>query len=114
MRKMNAIKFIKSRWRVFKHEKKEPEWVMDAETLCGLGIALIFAGIIVTLIAVVLLFISSVGEKGKVKGGGAIIIGPFPIIFGTDKESVRTVLLLSLALTAFLVIMIVIFYVVSK
>jgi len=114
MRKMNAIKFIKSRWRVFKHEKKEPEWVMDAETLYGLGIALIFAGIIVTLIAVVLLFISSVGEKGKVKGGGAIIIGPFPIIFGTDKESVKTVLLLSITLTILLAIVMVIFYLVLK
>jgi len=59
---------------------------MDAEMLFGLGIALIFAGIIITLIAVVLLFVSGVREKGKVKGSGAIVIGPFPIIFGTDKE----------------------------
>lgn len=82
----------------------------DAETLYGLGVILVFAGILITLIAVILLFISSIREKGKVNGGGAIIIGPFPIIFGTDKESVRTVLLLSITLGILLVIVIVISY----
>jgi len=87
---------------------------MDAEMLFGLGIALIFAGILITLIAVILLFVSNVREKGKVKGGGAIIIGPFPIIFGTDKKSIKTVLLLSIMLTILLAIVTVIFYLVSK
>jgi len=87
---------------------------MDAEMLFGLGIALIFAGILITLIAVILLFVSNVREKRKVKGGGAIIIGPFPIIFGTDKESIKTVLLLSIMLTILLAIVTVIFYLGSK
>lgn len=87
---------------------------MDAEMLFGLGIALIFAGILITLIAVILLFVSSVRGKGEVKGGGAIIIGPFPIVFGTDKESIKTVLLLSITLTTLLIIVTVIFYLVSK
>jgi len=82
--------------------------------LFGLGIALIFAGILITLIAVILLFVSNIREKRKVKGGGAIIIGPFPIIFGTDKESIKTVLLLSIMLTILLAIVTVIFYLVSK
>ena len=87
---------------------------MDAEVLFGLGFALIFAGILIILIAVVLLFVSGVREEGKVKGGGAIIIGPFPIIFGTDKESIKTVLLLSITLAILLAIVTVIFYLVSK
>ena len=82
--------------------------------LFGLGIALIFTGIIITLIAVILLFVSNVREKRKVKGGGAIIIGPFPINFGTDKESIKTVLLLSIMLTILLAIVTVIFYLGSK
>ena len=82
--------------------------------LFGLGIALIFAGILITLIAVVLLFVSSVRGKGEVKGGGAIIIGPFPIVFGTDKESIKTVLWLSITLSILLAIVTVIFYLVSK
>jgi len=88
--------------------------VMNAETLYSFGFALIFAGILITLIAVVLLFISGVKEKGKVNAGGAIIIGPFPIILGTDEESIKTILWLSIALTALFAILAVVFYLVFK
>ena len=81
----------------------------DAGVFLALGIALIFIGVLIIVLAVLLLSVSSV-KKGKVKGGGAIIIGPVPIIFGTDKESLRTVLLLSLALTALLVVATVVYY----
>jgi uncharacterized protein (TIGR00304 family) len=87
---------------------------MDAEKLYGLGIVLIFAGMLIILVAILLLFLSSVKGEGKIKGGGAIIIGPFPIIFGTDKESVKTILLFSIALTVLLVIVMVIFYLISR
>jgi uncharacterized protein (TIGR00304 family) len=87
---------------------------MDAETFYGLGIALIFAGMLVILVAILLLFVTSVKGKGKARGGGAIIIGPFPIILGTDKESIKTVLLLSITLTILLIVMMVIFYLVFK
>jgi uncharacterized protein (TIGR00304 family) len=83
--------------------------VIDSATLYALGIALIFVGVIVIVIAAVLLSVSG-AEKGKVKGGGAIIIGPVPIIFGTDKQSLKTVLLLSLALTVMLVVAMVVYY----
>jgi len=83
---------------------------MDASTLYGLGVTLILAGMLVIVVAIMLLFLSGVRGEGKVKGGGVIIIGPFPIIFGTDKESVKKVLLLSLILTILLVIVMVIFY----
>jgi uncharacterized protein (TIGR00304 family) len=87
---------------------------MDAGTLYGLGIGLIFAGMLIILVAILLLFISNVKGEEKVKGGGAIIIGPFPIIFGTDKKSVKTILLLSIALTVLLVMVMVIFYLISR
>jgi len=87
---------------------------MDAGTLYSLGIVLIFAGMLVILVAILLLFLSSVKAEKKVKGGKAVIIGPLPIIFGTDKESIKTVLLLSIVLTILLVIVMVIFYLISK
>jgi len=87
---------------------------VGAETFYGLGIALIFAGMLIVLIAIVLLLFSSIRKEGKARGGGAIIIGPFPIIFGTDKESVKTILLLSLVLTILLIILIVVFYFVLR
>jgi uncharacterized protein (TIGR00304 family) len=70
---------------------------------------LIFVGVLVVIIAVVLLAFSGAG-RGKVKGGGAIIIGPIPIVFGTDKKSLKTVLLLSLALTVMLVVAMIVYY----
>jgi uncharacterized protein (TIGR00304 family) len=83
--------------------------VIDSAALYALGIALIFVGVLIIVIAVILLSISG-AKKGKVKGGGAILIGPIPIIFGTDKKSLKTVLLLSLALTVLLVVVMILYY----
>lgn len=87
---------------------------MDAETLYVLGIALILVGISVLVAATLLLFLSGARREGKMKGGGAVIIGPIPIVFGTDKESIRKILLLSLALTVALAALMVIYYLVIK
>jgi uncharacterized protein (TIGR00304 family) len=83
--------------------------VIDSAALHALGIALIFVGVLIIVIAVIWLSISGAG-KGKVKGGGAVIIGPVPIVFGTDKKSLKTVLLVSLALTVMLVVAMVVYY----
>jgi uncharacterized protein (TIGR00304 family) len=79
------------------------------ELLYTLGFAMIFVGILIVIVTILLLSIRSVG-RDKVKGGGAVIIGPVPIIFGTDRKSLRTVLLLSIALTVLLLIVIVVQY----
>jgi uncharacterized protein (TIGR00304 family) len=83
--------------------------VIEAGVLYALGIALVFVGVLIIVVAVILLSVSGV-KKGKVKGGGAMIIGPVPIIFGTDEKSLKTVLLLSLALTVMLVVAMVVYY----
>jgi uncharacterized protein (TIGR00304 family) len=85
---------------------------MDANTLFSLGIALILVGVFIAIAAFLLLLLSNI--KGKVKGGGAIIIGPVPIIFGTNKESLKTVLLFAVALTILLLIMLIVFYFVFR
>jgi uncharacterized protein (TIGR00304 family) len=96
-----VIHFLVWRW--------EKDKLTDLETLYALGMALIFVGVLIIVLAVLLLSVLS-AKKGKVKGGGAIIIGPVPIIFGTDKKSLKTVLLLSLALTMLLVVAMVMYY----
>lgn len=83
--------------------------MIDAGALYALGIALVFVGVLIIIVAVILLFISG-AKKGNVKGGGAIIIGPIPIIFGTDEKSLKIVLLLSLALTVMLVVAMIAYY----
>jgi uncharacterized protein (TIGR00304 family) len=82
---------------------------MKAEALYTLGFALIFCGILIILAAVLLLFYSN-AKGGKIKGGGIILIGPFPIVFGTDKETIKTVLLLSIVLVLLLTIVTIILY----
>ena len=79
---------------------------MDQALFSTVGIALILAGFAIAFIAVLLMILTAARGDGRVRGGGAVIIGPFPIIFGTDKESVKLVLLLSLALIAVMLIFI--------
>ncbi len=87
--------------------------VIDSVALYALGIVFIFVGILLIVVAIILFSVSVVG-KGKVKGGGAIIIGPVPIIFGTDKKSLKTVLLLSLAITVMLLVTLIVYYLVFR
>lgn len=51
---------------------------------------LIPLGIILILVGMVIVIVGGIGmameEKGEVKGGGVVLIGPIPIIFGTDKR----------------------------
>jgi len=76
------------------------------------GLALIFVGILMIVLAVLLLSVRSAKKqgKGKVSAGGAVIIGPIPIIFGTDKKALKTVVLLSLSLTMLLLVVMVVYY----
>lgn len=72
---------------------------MADQILWNVAVSLILLGFAVSLIAVSWLVLSSVRrEKGNVRGGGVIIIGPIPMIFGTDKETVKILLILSIVL----------------
>jgi len=77
--------------------------------LFNIGMMLFLAGFVIIFVATVLLIFATAKGKAKIKGGGVLIIGPFPIVFGTDKESVKTLLLLSIVLIA-LVLAVMIFY----
>jgi len=79
---------------------------MADQFLWSLGVTLILLGFAVSFIAVLLLVLSGVkGGKGRVRGGGVVIIGPIPVIFGTDKESVKFILVLSIILVVLLLIL---------
>lgn len=82
---------------------------LDAETLYHLGVSLIFLGVLIVMAAFIMLFIKGF-KGGKVRGGGAIIVGPLPIIFGTDKESVKGVLWLSVVLMTLILAVMVVFH----
>ncbi len=82
---------------------------MHAQILYTFGTALIVVGIILLIVTVALISIRK-GKNVKTKAAGIIMIGPIPIIFGTDKKSVKTVIILALALTITLVIAIILYY----
>jgi len=79
---------------------------MDQALFNMLGVILVFTGFVIAFVAVLLWIFMTVKGGGKVRGGGAVIIGPFPIVFGTDKESVKVLLLLSIALIVLLLVFI--------
>jgi uncharacterized protein (TIGR00304 family) len=87
---------------------------MSEQLLLSLGAVLIFAGFLMAFVAVILMFLTQTSEEGKVKGGGAVIIGFFPIVFGTDRESLKRFLLLSLAIIGIILIVTLVFHFVLK
>jgi uncharacterized protein (TIGR00304 family) len=62
---------------------------------------LVLSGILIVILAFFLAYFRR-GEGGKIRGGGAVIIGPIPIVFGTDKKALKIVLSLSVVLTLLL------------
>ncbi len=82
---------------------------MDATTLYIIGAVLIVVGVLVV-VAVIIGASVKGANKGEVRGAGVIMIGPVPIIFGTDKESVKTLLALAVILSVVLLIIFVLFW----
>jgi uncharacterized protein (TIGR00304 family) len=81
------------------------------------GIALILVGILIIIIAIILLATRSAAKgenKSKVSAGGVVMIGPIPIIFGTDRKALKTVVWLALALTILLIIAMIVYYLILR
>jgi len=67
-------------------------------SLSGFGFVLIAIGVVLALAAMILLVFRSNRGPGQARGAGVLLIGPIPIVFGTDKQSVRVVILLAIIL----------------
>ncbi len=61
------------------------------------GILLILAGFIVIFVSVLLEALKS-AKDAEVKGGGVVMIGPIPIIFGSDTKWATIAIVLALTL----------------
>lgn len=87
---------------------------MDTAVLYALDTALIFVGIAIVIIAIIIASTRGTRKpsegRGKVKAAGVIMIGPIPIIFGTDKKSVKAVLTLALALVIAIIVAMLVYY----
>jgi len=69
-----------------------------AVSLAEIGFILVIFGFILAFVAVVFLAARSKGNSNRTRGGGVLLIGPIPIIFGTDRESVKALVLLAIVL----------------
>lgn len=66
--------------------------------LTEIGFALVIIGLILAFLAVIFLAAKSKGNTSHTRGGGVLLIGPIPIIFGTDRESVKILVVLAIVL----------------
>ena len=85
----------------------------EVDSIYQLGIGIVIVGVIILVLAVVLIALTKM-RKGKVKAAGAVFLGPVPIVFGTDKKTVKTVIVLSVVLTAMLIVLSVVWYFLLK
>jgi len=84
---------------------RRSEVAVAEQLLWNFGAALVLLGFALVFIAMIwLVFSGARGGRAKIRGGGAVIIGPIPIVFGTDKESVKVILVLSIVLVVLLLI----------
>ncbi len=81
----------------------------EADSLIQLGMGIAIIGIIILVLAILLIVLPHL-RRGKTKVAGVVIVGPVPIIFGSDKQAVRTVLVLSIVLTALLIALGLLYY----
>lgn len=82
----------------------------DLAVFLAVGFSLILAGIIAVILAVILGAMRQKKGKSKVRAAGVVMIGPIPIIFGTDKESVKEVLWLALTLVVVVLAVLGVYY----
>ena len=82
----------------------------DSAMLYTLGFMLIFVGVVIFLLATVLINLKR-GGTSKTKSAGIIIVGPIPIILGSDKKYTKDILVLSIILTSVLIASMLLYYI---
>jgi uncharacterized protein (TIGR00304 family) len=76
------------------------EQVLADNLIFVIGLLIALAGFAVGILAFIFAVLRSERGAGQMRGGGVVMIGPIPIIFGTDKESARMLILLTIVLIA--------------
>jgi uncharacterized protein (TIGR00304 family) len=86
--------------------------VLDVEVAYLFGFVLVVVGVLIVVVSLILASRRRSPSEGnaEMRGAGVIMIGPIPIIFGTDKKSIKEVLVLALVLTIVVLILTVVYY----
>lgn len=78
--------------------------MIDSAVFYSFGIGLIVVGITIIVLTIIQSSSNDEEKRSKVKGAGVIMIGPFPIIFGTDKKSIKEVITLTAVIMLIIII----------
>ena len=73
-------------------------------SVATIGLVLIVLGFVLAFAAAILLARGNKGAGGQTRGGGILLIGPFPIIFGTDRKHVEILVVLAIILIALVLV----------
>lgn len=84
--------------------------MVESTTLFTLGFSLILIGVLIVAAAAIIVMTTQGKKEKKTKTAGIIIIGPVPIIFGSDKKDVKILLALSTAFTMSLIVLLIVYY----
>ena len=81
---------------------------MNAASTTDLGLLLIIFGFALALIAVAIQVVRSPRGQSSRRGAGLLLIGPIPIVFGTDKQSVKAVMILAIVIILLVLVVMVV------
>ncbi|MBS7607001.1 DUF131 domain-containing protein [Candidatus Bathyarchaeota archaeon] len=76
------------------------EIMVDFTAIFFIGLALVILGFAISIFAILMMVLRGLYTRsgGGIRGGGLIMIGPIPILFGTDRKTVKTLIILSIVL----------------
>jgi len=76
--------------------------------LTNAGLLLVIAGFLLAFVAAIYLAVKSRGSSDQTRSAGILLIGPIPIIFGSDRSAVKTLMILAIVLIAIVLVSMVI------
>jgi uncharacterized protein (TIGR00304 family) len=85
-------------------EAVKPRTELADDVFFNIGLLLALVGFAVGIVAILVAILRSARGSGQVRGGGVVMIGPVPIVFGTDKQSARILILLGIVLMIILLL----------
>ncbi len=76
---------------------------MSDQSFVVTGVLLIVIGVVLAFLVIVI----PAARSGKLsaRGGAVILIGPFPIVFGSDRQTAKALLVLAIVLVALMLVL---------
>lgn len=71
---------------------------MNEISVAEIGLILVIFGFILAIAGAFIVAIRGRHGGGETRGGGVLLIGPIPIVFGSDRGSMKTLLVLAIVL----------------